>query len=67
MLRILPTSELLSRKEAAEFLGLQPHTLAMWALQKRDLPYIKIGSRCMYKLADLESYVESHKVEISCN
>ncbi len=37
-------SELLSRKEAAAYLGVAEQTLAIWKCTKRyDLPYVKIG------------------------
>ncbi len=38
-------SDLLSREEAAAFLGLKPQTLSVWATTHRyNLPFLKIGS-----------------------
>lgn len=49
----------LSRKEAAEYLGLQEQTLAAWASTKRyDLPYIRVGRRIRYRISDLEKFLE---------
>ena len=44
-------SELLSRVEAAAYLGVAKQTLAIWACNKRyDLPYVKIGKLVKYRL-----------------
>ena len=52
--------ELLTRGEAAQFLCMRPQTLAVWAMEGRHLPVVKIGSRMVrYKLADLRAYVEN--------
>jgi hypothetical protein len=37
-------TQLLTRKAAAEYLGVKENTLAVWATTKRHpLPYIKVG------------------------
>ena len=52
---------LLSRREAATFLGVAVGTLENWAWNKRyDLPITKIGTRmCKYRLSDLKHFLES--------
>jgi len=56
-------SDLVSREEAAEFLGVRPQTLATWASSRRyALPFIKIGRRVMYRLSDLNAFIESNVV-----
>jgi len=59
----LPPDKLLSRKEAAEFLGCKPSTLAKWASTgERALPFIKLGGaggRTRYTGESLNSFVES--------
>lgn len=41
---------LLSRKEAAEFLGVKEITLAVWKSTKRyDLPVVKVGRLVRYR------------------
>lgn len=53
---------LLNRPDAATFLGVQPQTLAAWACTQRyPLPYVKIGRRVMYRLADLEAFVVANR------
>lgn len=49
---------LLSRQEAADFLGVKKHTLEVWAVSRlQDLPYVKIGRLVKYRYADLLAFV----------
>ena len=51
-------SELLSRKEAAAYLGVAEQTLAIWKCTKRyDLPYVKIGKLVKYRKSDLDAFI----------
>jgi excisionase family DNA binding protein len=51
--------KLMTRKEAASYLGIKEQTLALWAHAHRyDLPYYKIGRTAKYKLEDLDSFIE---------
>lgn len=51
--------QLLTRPEAAEYLGLAISTLEVWASTKRvDLPYVKLGHAVRYRVADLEAFIE---------
>ena len=57
------SSPLLSRKEAASFLGLKEQTLAAWATVGRyDLPFVRVGRLVKYRLADLEKFLERRTV-----
>lgn len=57
---------LLTRQQAAEFLGISTHTLAVWACTKRyPLRYYRVGSRAMYKTSELVALVESRAVNTS--
>jgi Helix-turn-helix domain len=59
------SSPVLPRDEAAEYIGLKPQTLAAWATTKRyDLPYILSGRRAMYRISDLEKFLESRTVNV---
>lgn len=54
---------LLTRKQAAEYLGLNPQTLADWACTGRvALPYVRIGRAARYRATDLQAFVESNTV-----
>jgi excisionase family DNA binding protein len=57
----MPNDKLLTRKEAADFLGTAENTLAVWACNKRyNLPMIKIGKLVRYKKSDLIAFVEKY-------
>ncbi len=54
---------LLTRKQAADFLGVSAGTLEVWAATKRyNLAYIKIGRLAKYRLSDLEAFIASRRV-----
>lgn len=49
-------TQLLSRNAAAKALGIQPQTLACWATSgKYSLPFVKIGSRAMYRVRGMQA------------
>lgn len=57
-------SELLTREQAAEYLGVTPQTLAIWACVKRyNLPYVKIGRLVKYRLPDLDAFIARRTIE----
>lgn len=56
----IPSPTLLTRDEAAEYLGVKPQTLSVWACAKRyELPYVKVGRLVRYRRDDLDSWLES--------
>ena len=58
-----PNAKLLSREEAAAYLGLKPQTLAAWAVTGRyGLPMIRVGRSVRYRLADLERWLAARTV-----
>lgn len=60
---ILDRPKLLTRAEAAAYLGCKPQTLAVWAATKRyGLRYIKVGRLVRYRLADLEAFLTRRTV-----
>lgn len=57
-------TQLRSRKEAAQFLGGEPNTLAVWACSNRyPLPYVRVGRLVKYRLADLEAFIEANVID----
>ncbi len=57
-------SDLLTREQAAEYLGVTARTLAVWACVKRyDLPYVKVGRLVKYRLADLDAFIARRTVQ----
>ena len=58
---------LLTRKQAAEFLGVKEHTLAVWACNKRyTLPYVKVGRLVKYRYSDLLNFIEQRTHTPEC-
>ena len=54
---------LLKRAEAAEYMGLQPQTLAVWVTrQVNGPPYVKIGRSVRYRKSDLDEWLQSQTV-----
>lgn len=60
-----PSTQLVDDPTATAFLGLAPGTLNVWRATKRHpLPYVKIGRRVMYRMSDLEAFIESRLVSL---
>ncbi|QLH42456.1 MAG: helix-turn-helix domain-containing protein [Coxiellaceae bacterium] len=56
-------SELLTREQAAEYLGVTARTLAVWACVKRyPLPYVKVGRLVKYRRSDLDDFIARRTV-----
>lgn len=54
---------LLTRTEAAAFLGISKGTLEVWACTKRyPLPYVKVGRLVKYRLTDLQAFIEARTI-----
>ena len=54
---------MLTEPEAANYLGLAPHTLATWRCAKRNnLPFFKIGGAIRYRRADLVTWLETRRI-----
>ena len=54
--RVLPDGRM-DRQSAASYLGRQPKTLAMWALQGKGPRSVKVGGRVFYFRDDLDAFV----------
>ena len=56
-------SGLLTREQAAEYLGVKPQTLAAWASGKRyGLPMIRVGRSIRYRVSALEKWLSARTV-----
>lgn len=61
-------NSLLSRKEAASFLGCAEITLAQWKSTNRySLPVVKVGGLAKYRYGDLVEFVERRTVNKPAN
>ena len=58
-------TELLSRREAADYLGIAEQTLAVWKCSKRHyLPVVKVGRLVKYRVADLDQFLQRNTIDI---
>jgi excisionase family DNA binding protein len=58
---------LLTTIQAAEYLGVQPQTLAVWRSQKRyGIPYIRVGAYIRYRQSALDQWLASRTVAPAC-
>jgi excisionase family DNA binding protein len=56
-------NQLLTRKEAAHYLGVTESTLAVWACTKRyNLTYVKVGRLVKYRRADLDAFISRRTI-----
>lgn len=54
---------LLCREEAAEYLGVKPRTLDVWASTHRyNLKFIKVGRLAKYRIEDLDDFLDRRTV-----
>ena len=64
--QLLRRQELLTRRQAAEYLNLKPQTLAVWASTGRhQLPLVKIGRVVRYRRQDLDRFLEQRARNVS--
>jgi len=47
----------MTRDDAARYLGHQPKTLAMWQLNGKGPPSVKVGGRVFYYRSDLDAFI----------
>ena len=46
--------------EAAQYMGLQPQTLAVWRTTGRyHLPFVRVGRSIRYRVSDLDEWMKS--------
>ena len=58
-----PTDPLLTERQAAEILDVQPTTLQVWRMTKREpLAYVKIGRNVRYRASAVEAFIRSRTV-----
>ena len=54
---------LLTRDQAAKYLGIKPGTLACWVSTRRyALPFVRVGSRVRYRRSDLDAFLAARTV-----
>ena len=65
---ITPFIPLLSRKQAADFLGISPRTMEKWAVVGGGPNFLKIGKKVMFSQQDILTWIDSRKYShTNCN
>jgi len=59
------TSRYLKEKEVAELTGLALQTLRNWRLLRKGPPYCKVGRSVRYPLAEVYSFMEKRRVNVT--
>lgn len=54
----------LSPKEIYTHYGMSVSTLAKWRMDRKHLPFTKVGKYIKYKRADIEAFLNSNIVEV---
>ena len=57
---IMENKNILTIKELSEIISIKPSTLYSWSMQKK-IPFIKIGKKVLFDLAEVMVWIESHK------
>ena len=57
--------KLLNTEEAAKYLHLAEQTLHNYRFNSKPPNYVKIGSRVLYELSELDKFIESNRVKLS--
>lgn len=54
----------LTPKQVEKIYGLSEKWLANMRWQKRGIPYLKVGSKVLYRLEDIEDFIEKHAIRV---
>jgi len=52
----------MTKREVAALLGLSLYTIDSWVSQKRELPYVRMGSRVMFDPDDVQTWIDKNRV-----
>lgn len=64
LLTIEPTQmdKIFSEKKVADTLGISIHTLRRWRVERRQLPFVRIGGRVAYREQDIAKFIKANIV-----
>lgn len=52
----------LTKREVASLLRLSLYTIDSWVSQRRELPFVRMGSRVMFDAADVQQWIDKNRV-----
>lgn len=60
---MLNTQDIISEKDAANYLGLKVNTLRGWACRRKGPPRIKVGKKIWYRQEALTEWMHSQETD----
>lgn len=58
--------KLLTTDHVAEMTGLSPETLAQWRWLKKEIPFVRLGKKCVrYRQSDIDAWLEKRLVSVT--
>jgi excisionase family DNA binding protein len=52
----------LTKREVAALLRLSLYTIDSWVSQRRELPFVRMGSRVMFDANDVQAWIDKNRV-----
>ena len=56
--------KLLTTDDVAEMTGLSPETLAQWRWLKKEIPFVRLGKKCV-RQSDIDAWLEKRLVSVT--
>jgi excisionase family DNA binding protein len=61
-----PIPRLLTTDDVAEITGLSPETLAQWRWLKKEIPFVRLGKKCVrYRQSDIDAWLAKRLVSVT--
>jgi excisionase family DNA binding protein len=58
--------KLMTTDEVAAMTGLSPETLAQWRWLKREIPFVRLGRKCVrYRQSDIDAWLVKRLVSVT--
>lgn len=62
----VPMPRLLTTEAVAEMTGLSPETLAQWRWLKKEIPFVRLGKKCVrYRQSDIDAWLQKRLVSVT--
>jgi excisionase family DNA binding protein len=61
-----PMQKLLTTDDVAAMTGLSPETLAQWRWLKKEIPFVRLGKKCVrYRQSDIDAWLAKRLVSVA--
>jgi excisionase family DNA binding protein len=59
-------TKLLTTDDVADITGLSPETLAQWRWLKKEIPFVRLGKKCVrYRQSDIDAWLSKRLVSVT--